>query len=89
MPRGRQIIGKILRSTESIDLRLIYLLTKKAKHMKQMIAILTTEHTEGNNHLVKFAICLNESFQTIVNALVSRLKDLNIAVSLSNKLNAI
>ena len=45
----------------------------------QMIVILSTEHAEGNNHFVKFAICLNESFQTIVNALVSRLKDLNIA----------
>ena len=45
----------------------------------QMIVILTTKHAEGNNHFVKFAIWLNESLQTIVNALVSRSKDLNIA----------
>ena len=45
----------------------------------QMIVILTTEHAEGNIHFVKFAIWLNESLQTIVNALVSRSKDLNIA----------
>lgn len=48
----------------------------------QMIVILTTEHAEDNSYAIKFAICLNESFQTIVNNLVSqiRLNDLNIAV---------